>query len=61
MGLRDGLDAVADRAATALSSLFVTAPDHPGSGGVTGADSPADDQADERSDDTDERDRENGA
>jgi hypothetical protein len=59
MGLRDRLNAAADRAATALSFLFVTAPDHPGSGGVTGADSPAGDRTHERSDDRNERDRKN--
>lgn len=61
MGLRDRLDAAADRAATVLSSLFVTAPDHPESGGVTGADSPAGDRAADQSDDTDERGHENEA
>jgi hypothetical protein len=61
MGLRDRLDAAADRAATVLSSLFVTAPDHPESGGVTGTDSSAGDGAGDRGDDADERGRENEA
>jgi hypothetical protein len=61
MGLRDKLDAAADRTATVLSSLFVTAPDHPGSGGVTGANSPGGDRADEQNDDASEDGRDNEA
>jgi hypothetical protein len=37
MGLRDRADAAADRVATLVSSVFVTAPDHPNRGGVTGS------------------------
>lgn len=36
MGLRDRFDAVADRVASVVSRVFVTAPDHPGRGGMTG-------------------------
>lgn len=36
MGLRDKFEAVADRVASAVSRVFVTAPDHPGRGGMTG-------------------------
>lgn len=36
MGFRDRLDGATDRVASAVSSLFVTAPDHPNRGGNTG-------------------------
>lgn len=61
MGLRDRLDAATDRVATVISSVFVTAPDHPESGGVTGTDSLAGDVTDDQSDDANERNRENEA
>jgi len=61
MGLRDRLEAAADRVATVVSSVFVTAPDHPRSGGVTGTDSQAGDRTDDQSDDANESDRGGGA
>jgi hypothetical protein len=36
MGFRDRFDAIADRVASAVSRVFVTAPDHPDQGGMTG-------------------------
>lgn len=36
MGFRERLDAAADRIASVVSRVFVTAPDHPDRGGLTG-------------------------
>lgn len=62
MGLRDRFDAIADRVAAVASSVLVTAPDHPGSGGITGDDDPPSDEGDaaleeagDRSEDTQPR------
>jgi hypothetical protein len=42
MGLRDRFDAAADTVASVVSSVFVTAPDHPSRGGVAGDSQPRD-------------------